>query len=541
MPQDVLHSQKMTLEAALGGGELDFAGAYLALRSLHDLIVSNPWVACSKTVEALTEVLKNTRYAPQTQSFFLYREAAQALVSVLVRRADPPFIAEALTALKDVLAATDGSAHRASTEALGSLPVAVKGPNVDDQPVESVPSVTWGDISAKIDIRADVSPRSVGRTLVVPINGGDNILAVKIAHGEEDHRAITREVTWMEYLRRADYSLSLRFHVPMPVKVRGSYVFRLEDGPCAVSEGGNGSRACAMGYIADKDYFTYPNDHRPRKQLGPDAFREVICRNAWLFGRLACHGVVHAAPIPLFHNRVQRDRRADGGLYEWHRGGRLDRWLHSCAFPNFGPTGIRDFEHFTSFNGPGRQLYLHIGTQILSLLLATGSYFRNKDAARVGFDESGNPVDARDLFDRLLLQQLIREIFLSYYHGFTEHTYCGTPPFHFESLADRMVDTMGVDRHMEEILRAADQENMTDSAFRVFLQERGYSEAEAKAFKKGAQDIVVYTGPHLGGFNERISVPELIDAIGAMSALCIAGKYWQAQNPCSRGPCPEPG
>jgi hypothetical protein len=291
-----------------------------------------------------------------------------------------------------------------------------------------------------------------------------------------------------------------------------------------------------MGYIADKDYFTYPNDHRPRKQLGPDAFREVICRNAWLFGRLAGHGVVHAAPIPLFHNRVQRDRRADGGFYEWQRGGRLDRWLHSCAFPNFGPTGIRDFEHFTSFNGRGRELYIHIGTQILSLLLATGSYFRNKDAARIGFDENGNPVDARDLFDKALLQELIRDIFLSYYHGFTEHIFNGDPPFHFENLADRMVDAMGVDRHMEEILRAADQENMTDSAFRGFLQERGYSEAEAKAFKKGAQDIVVYTGPHLGGFNQRISVPELIDVVGAMSALCIAGKYCQTQDPCRGKP-----
>jgi hypothetical protein len=525
MSQDALYNQKIALEGALGGGDLDFAAAYLALRSLHDLIADNPWAACSATIRALTQVLKNPRYASQTQSFFLYREAAETMVSVVVRRTDPPFIAHVLDALKDVLAVTGDSAHRASTEALGSLPLRVRGPNVDDEPVESVPSVSWQDISAKIDIRADIAPEAVGRTLVVPTGTEDKILAVKIACGEEGHRAIAKEVAWMEYLRCADYSIPLRFHVPIPVKIRGSYVFRLEDGPAAVSKGRNGSGTCAMGYIADKDYFTYPNDHRPRRQLDPDAFKEIICRNAWLFGRFASQGVVHAAPIPLFHNRVQRDRREDHGLYEWHRGGRLDRWLHSCTFPNFGPTGIRDFEHFTSFNGRGRQLYLHIGTQILSLLLATGSYFRNKDAARAGFDESGNPVDARDLFDRSLLQELIREIFLSYYHGFAEHTYCGTQPFHFESLADRMVDAMGVDRHMEEILRAADQDNMTDSAFRAFLQERGYLEAKAKAFKKGSQDIVVYTGPHLGGFNERISIPELIDAVGTMSALCVAG-FW---------------
>lgn len=31
--------------------------------------------------------------------------------------------------------------------------------------------------------------------------------------------------------------------------------------------------------------------------------------------------------------------------------------------------------------------------------------------------------------------------------------------------------------------------------------------------------------PHSGGFNERISLPELIEAVGTMSALCVLGRY----------------
>jgi len=284
-----------------------------------------------------------------------------------------------------------------------------------------------------------------------------------------------------------------------------------------------------MAFLAPKDYFSYPNDHRPGRRLHPDQFLGVMSRNAWLFGKLTAHGIVHSAPIPLFHNRVQRNRRQDGGYYEWQRGGRLDRWLHSCRYPNFGVTGIRDFEHFISFNGPSRQLCYHIGTQLLSLLLTAGSYFRNKDIARLGIDERGNAVDARDLFDRPFFQEVILDIFSNYYRAFTGKDLEGNPPFQIGDLAFRMIEEMGVDRHMEEILRVVDQEGMSEGVFREFLISRGYREEEIRDFRKGEQDIVIHTGPHLGGFNERISLPELIESVGAMSALCIAGK-WATEN-----------
>jgi hypothetical protein len=49
-----------------------------------------------------------------------------------------------------------------------------------------------------------------------------------------------------------------------------------------------------------------------------------------------------------------------------------------------------------------------------------------------------------------------------------------------------------------------------------------------KGLKKGIKDIVVLTGPHLGTFNERISLPELVESVETMAALCITGRCWQA-------------
>ena len=68
---------------------------------------------------------------------------------------------------------------------------------------------------------------------------------------------------------------------------------------------------------------------------------------------------------------------------------------------------------------------------------------------------------------------------------------------------------------------------MTDAAFRAFLLERGYTEEALAHCSKGEHDLVIRTGPHLGAFNDRISLPELIEAVGAVSALCISARYWK--------------
>jgi hypothetical protein len=241
-------------------------------------------------------------------------------------------------------------------------------------------------------------------------------------------------------------------------------------------------------------------------------------------------GIAHTAPIPLFHNRAQRHRREDGGRYRWTHAGRLDRWLASCRYPNFGVSGLRDFEHFEFVVGRARCRYEIIGSHLISLLLVAGSYFRSKAPDRMGLDASGQPVDTRDLFDRALLQTMIGDIYRAYYEGFTGEALPEGMPISPAHLADRMIEEMGLDRHMEEILRVVDQDAMDRFAFTSFLESRGLPRRAALRKTKGQRDIVLMTGPHLGGFNQPISLPELIDFAAAGAARCVAGRFCLEQD-----------
>jgi len=203
----------------------------------------------------------------------------------------------------------------------------------------------------------------------------------------------------------------------------------------------------------------------------------------------------------------------------------LDRWLFSCDYPNIGMTGVRDFEHFENLKEIKQKLYRIIGNHFLSMLLVMGSYFRKKDILLMGITDQGRPADARFLFQAPVLKRGIEGIFNRYYSGFVGTDFQDDFPLDLGILVHRMIEEMGVDRHMEEILRAADQREMSLSDFRAFLSERGITARELDQLEKGAADIVINSGPHLGGFNQTISLPELIEAVAAMSALCIAGRF----------------
>jgi hypothetical protein len=163
----------------------------------------------------------------------------------------------------------------------------------------------------------------------------------------------------------------------------------------------------------------------------------------------------------------------------------------------------------------------------LSLLLICGSYFRNKDTKKVGLDKDGRPYDTRELFDGNFLKEIVRRIFKDYYKGFTGENFDNDMPIDLDRLSLRMIEEMGVDNHMNEVLRIVDQQEMSEDKFSEFLLKRGFSPEEVRIFQKGTADIVINSGPHLGRFNDRISLPELIDAVESMSALCISGRYFR--------------
>jgi len=528
MTRQDLEKQRSLSENTLTDKAFDFTAKFMAVYYLQSLTESNPEVINASTISILEKVLVDAEFSHQTQAYFMYKEVANTLCAIIIHSGH--LADSALEALKNLLGTTNGHSHRATAEALGSLPFAIHGPKITDEGGVTIPSVTWQQICEEAGFITLDPPRFVGRSLVAEGAQQDKLLVIKLARPNESLDSLLYESLWMEHLSEQSHYFSVRFNIPTAIRIKGSYKFRLKDLPIKVP----GYVALhpmghAIGFIADKDYFTYPNDTRRERQLTHKEFREVISRNAWLLGRLTSLGIVHSAPVPLFHNRVQRQRRRDLGFYEWPRAGRLDRWLESCLYPNVGITGVRDFEHLMSFSGKSKNLYRHIGAHLLSLLLIAGSYFRNKDRSRVGFDSEGRPVDARDLFDKEFLEELIDEIFRCYYGGFVSEEFKGRFPVELEPLASRMIEEMGVDHHMEEILRAADQQQMSDDEFKAFLKSRGFSFEKIRSFRKGAQDIVINSGPHLGEFNHRISLPELIEAVGSMSSLCIAGKYCTAR------------
>ncbi len=510
----------------LTNGKFDFSAKYLAVSHLREIAEKSPRKIHGDAVFGLESLFYNRAVMDETQSYFLFREAAGTLCSLLAQPPHENQARRAHDAFMNLLYRTTGHGNRAAAEALSTLPFSINGTAPKRKMQTNTPAIAWRVFLKLMGISSKEPLESMGRSIVVQTDRKDRLLVVKENKAGEDPKSLLQEAIWLAHLRRNRDILSEKCHIPKPLSVQGAFLFQLEDPPVPGSSGKkHPGKNHAIAYLAHPAYFRYPNHMDPKKQLNPEQFQETMCRNAYLFGRLAGLGIVHSAPVPLFHNRVQGPRRNDQGIYLWERGGRLDQWLRSCHYPNFGCSGLRDFEHLAAVNGPARKLFSPIGAQILSLYLVAGSYFRMKESGRVGFAADGQPVDARALFDKPLLITILEGVFRRYYHGFVGKPFAESLSFDFQGLADRMVDEMGVDQYMEEILRVADQREMTDNGFISFLLQRGIPPSSATRMKRGACDIILYTGPHLGGFNQRISIPELIEAVATMAALCIYGKY----------------
>ncbi len=519
-------------EAILIRNRNDFAGIYMAVANLGHAVRTAPQHVSESTVNALSELFFHRVHRGRRQSYFLYRKAAGTIAAVIVSARETAVVFAAWNALKKIVNAQDGPPHKAAAEALGSLPFSFPA-NRDLRKcccpkVTGIPEIRWKTLLRHAGLQADSKYRRMGRSLVFR-TGKDQLVVIKFETDMSKAADLEREARWMEHLPGIAINFPVRFDIPEPIRVTGKYVCSVAGCPALIPDPGRKVGRClAICFKTVCDYFVYPNDHRPEFRLQEKGFMETLTRNAWLLGQLASLGIVHTAPIPLFHNRVQRHRRGDAGLYEWFREGRLDQWLQSCRFPNMGRSGTRDFEHMEVFSGSSVELYRIVGSQIFSLALVVASYFRNKDITVQGRTKDGKNVDARNLFDRNLLIQAVCAVFTSYYHGFTGREYAHELPFDPIRLADRMIEEMGVDRHMEEVLRVTDQQRMTAEGFDAFLAERGYSEAQIAGVQQGQTDISILTGPHLGGFNQRISLPELIHYTAGTTATCIADRYWYA-------------
>ncbi|MGD8367394.1 MAG: SidJ-related pseudokinase [Desulfobacterales bacterium] len=517
------------LEADLVRADLDISGRLVAIHALAGQAADSPRQVPESTVGAFSSLLHDGCHQNETQVLSLYRAAADALAAVLAgRRAPLKCRRAAADALRSAMDRGPVPARRAAAEALGGLPLSVRGPGACKISADRVPRIGWRSVFKLAGIPAAAPAAVRGRSRIFAA-GPERLFVVKEAATVEGGRLLAAEADWMVRLARLRPAFPVRFDIPEPLSVSGGHVFTLGRSGAPVD-----SRPArrAMAFFAHPDYFRYPNE----AGIEAEALLEILERCSWLLGRLAAMGIVHTAPIPLFHNRAQAGRRADGGAYEWPRGGRLDRWLASSRYPNLAASGLRDFEHLEPIRRPGKRLFFCIGSHLLGLLLVGASFFRYRDSTRIGLDASGRPHDARDLFDPELLGRLIRRVLAGYFEGFTGRSVTGVFCFDPARLAARMIEEMGVDRHMEEILRAGDQKRLSAAQFHKALEEGGLPPERIAHAVPGRCDIPLATGPHLGGFNDRISLPEIIEFVQRGAAHCVCERFWIEREAACSGP-----
>ncbi|HSO19251.1 MAG TPA: SidJ-related pseudokinase, partial [Desulfosarcina sp.] len=385
---------KRRAEDALADPRFDFIATYHAVADLRSLAKRAPGVLDDRTLGALSRLLRSDAFANVRQAYFLFREAASVMTDMAVAAGRHGQGSRVLACLAGLLRKTRGSAHRGIAEALGSLPVGVAGPEPANVHVSSPPAIAWTTLLAAGRLRPTGRPRYIGRSLVVRTAPRNRLLVVKLAKRDDDASGLAREIAWMTRLKQPAWVLDRRFHIPDPLVFGKRPLFRVRDLPLPPpTDHDRHPEGLAIAYVAHPDYFVYPN----QRGVPGETALEVLGRNAYLMGCLTGRGVIHDAVIPLFHNRTQRLRRDDQGRYQWYRAGRLDRWLDSCAYPNLGLSGLRDFEHLAAVSCRGRRLYRHIGTHLLSLLLVAGSHFRSREGGSGGLDADGRPMDTRDL------------------------------------------------------------------------------------------------------------------------------------------------
>lgn len=512
-------------------GRLDFGGAFIVASRMVRGFAEQPARVERSALDRLDRTLGVASYRRQKQAYFFYREVAGGLAAVAAVHPDPAVGGHALHLLERRLGNGHYGLHRAVAEALGGLPLEIVPLGFADRELPTLRTAMPFPELNRAWLRRQgfdnlAAGRWIGRSLVLD-GGSRGLVVVKCLRAGEASKGLVREAFWMERLSAMRAAFAEPFAIPAPLTPSSGGLMRLAtDLPFRNQPPpGLDPRRVALVYTATADYFRYPNSPAGPLRLTGEQVCETLGRCACLLGQALAHDLVHTAPIPLFHNRTQQDRRADGGRYEWPRAGRLDRWLASCRYPNIAQSGLRDFEHFRLLRDTAFTRFEWIGVHLISLFLVAGSYFRTAAPRRVGLDAAGRPVDARDLFAPPLLADMIRSICEGYRRGFVGLGAKAPLPFDLDTVVARMIEEMGVDRHMEEVLRTVDQDGMSREALASFLMARGFSRAQAAAVRRGQADIVLQSGPHLGGFNQSISLPELIHMTGAVAADCVARRF----------------
>lgn len=519
---------RLNTETRLQEKNVGFTAAYLGIQHLEAHILNAPDTVTNQTVTVILDLIRSSDYDDKRQSYFLFKLAAFSLISHC-QSADKDFSAFIIGELQAIVLTSSDNKQRAVSEALGALPLQRNGPDILNALSSDTVSIDFSALLEKTQLRSVDSIEWIGRTLVISCAESDTHCCIKFLKQGQPVTELLTEVAWLSYLRQnADLFRPETQHIPEPVGIDNHYFFKLTGLPVSLPASGAVSQdGTAIVYITGAAYFHYLND----PLILDNTLSEVIHsfgKNAFLLGRMTANGIIHTALIPLFHNRIQQSRREDQGKYLWEHGGRLDQWLASCQYPNVALSGIRDFEHLISA-ADSSQTRHYIGEHLLAFILVAGSYFRNRYPDKIGLDEKGRPYDLRDQIDPDAFKRLIEVVVRQYYHGMTGNLMRLSDPLVTDRLIRQLIASMGMDNQMEEVLRIRDQDRMSDDEFRSFFREKGMTSSIVTRWVKGREDIVLNTGPHLGGFNRSIGIPELLKLLFCLSSLCVSDAY-QTEN-----------
>ena len=510
-------SARIREEQLLMHHRLDFSAAYMGVKYIRENAADYPFTITRYTRDALFAVFDTTKFKKAKQAFFLYHEAACTLVE-MAQTMENDISRAIVPDLLSLLMTSTGNLLRALSQGLGQL--------ADNRPAHNVPSISDNVIPLEINFAclaenftppgqkssADGEWVWKGRSLI--FRTGSTILGViKFATSRNNISEICQEAAWMEWFSQD--AINSDTIVPEPVSIQGKYLFKITD---ELPEGGPQKiyGPICIVFIPCPGYYKYPNV----KDADPQNIKSSFFKSAFALGKLSSMGLYHTALIPLFHNRVQQNRRNDNGRYLWEHAGRLDQWLGSSRFPNFAASGLRDFEHIACQAKP-LDLAHYTGEYLLSFIMVAGSCFRNKAPHRRGTDNTRPYVDTRDLFCPDLFESLLTGVCEHYFKGLTQCESFDPDPFNVPALIQQLIEKMGMDEHMQETLRIQDQLAMDDEQFKQFLTERGMTRVPAK----GEQEITLFTGPHLGDFNQAISIPGLIEFLFKFSAFCVSACF----------------
>ena len=487
----------------------EYNALFMAAGALEDACDENPENLTERGAQLLLGTLADDQFEGRRTSPFFYARFAQILTRA-AQKLGPrhPISILSMEGIVSLIANATGGRHLAICGACAPFTpqqTLAPPPRFSGHPSP----FTCGALLREAGFPEETPASPCGRSLRYAHNG--RVLVIKCARPSEDPENLAREWEWMATLNNG---LHQRGHIPTPI---GSPLMEIQGLPDGATS------PVGIAFLTTPDYYNYPNE--PLAPMATPQAKEVIGQGATLFGDLASQGVFHTAPVPLFHNRIQVDRRDDEGVYLWQKGGRLDRWLASCRYPNFGLSGLRDFEHLATVDETKTgEIYQIMGNQIFSLLLVAGSHFRSL-AGPDGLPPHTPEKDRRSLFDYDALVGMIDAISDGYYRGYTGRSNAFPGRNKSALLARRMIQEMGTNCHMDEVLRVRDQVEMDDNGFHQFLMDRGYSEGQAHATPRACNDITLLTGPHLGRFNGKISCPELIEFTASLASITMADGF----------------